>query len=58
MAQFEEGLRRSRAKETNNRTSSMAKGTMAATPKKSGAKRGFASNGTPPGGGRGRSKKR
>ena len=56
MAEFEKGLSRSRRMESNNRTSSMAKGMTARTPRKPGAKRGFASNGTPPGGGRGRSK--
>lgn len=46
MAQFEEGLRRVRRMEENNRTTSRAKGMGAMTPKKAGAKRGFASNPT------------
>lgn len=43
---FEAGLARVGRIERNNRRSSAAKGTGAATPKKAGAKRGFASNPT------------
>ena len=46
MAQFEEGLRRVRRMEENNRTGQNAKGMGARTPRKAGARTGFASNPT------------
>lgn len=55
---FEAGHRRVRMKEINNRTGSHAKGLNTRTPRKAGAKSGFASNGRPPGGGRGKSRMR
>lgn len=46
MAQFEEGLRRVRSMEENNRTTTAAKGMGVRTPRKRGATRGFATNAT------------
>lgn len=46
MAQFEEGLRRVRRMETNNRANSNAKSSAVATPRMRGAVSGFASNPT------------
>lgn len=46
MAQFEEGLRRVNRMEENNRRTPMAKGMGARTPRKPGARTGFASNPT------------